>query len=140
MLALIPKNGASSVLPIKGAPLVLVERGGEAHAVFVSTYDEMAHDGSSNSAFVPVTGASLSGFAIGADGKRRELSFDDIAQPHWETVEPFQDQDTVGLRGQTSEWRGGIAQPRELVEITWRWDPKRLAYVGKRTKRKQLPR
>lgn len=140
LFAIVPKKGAPTALPIKGTPFLLTGRGSEVHALFLRTTDELAHDGSPNASFVPVTSATFSGFVIGSDGQHREISLDDIDNPYWEDVEPFQAEDSVGLRGHTSEWRHGTGKKGDLVELTWRWDPKASAYVGKRTKGKSAKR
>lgn len=133
-LAVVSKQGAPTALPIKGVPLYLMARGGEAHVVFLSTSEQLAHDGGPDATFVPVTAAALSGVIVSADGKSREISFDDVASPYWEDVEPFQGKDTLGLRGHASEWRQGIGKQGDVIELTWRWDAKQAKYVGKRTK------
>jgi hypothetical protein len=138
-LAIVPRNGAPSALPIRGAPLYARERGGAAHVFFLSTTDELAHDGGPNATFVPVTSATLTGVTVSSDGTHRDLAFDDIATPYWEDVEPFEANDALGLRGHTTEWRQGVGKQGDLVELTWRWDAKRARYVGKRTKGKQAP-
>jgi hypothetical protein len=135
-LVVIPKGAEPSALRVKGTPLLLAERAGEVHAVFVSTTTELVHDGSPDSVFVPATSASFSGYAIERSGKHRELTFDDVAAPYWEDVEPYQDGETLGLRGHTMEWRRGVGKRGDLIDLSWRWDPKRALYVGKRSKRR----
>jgi hypothetical protein len=128
-------RGKIAISAIDGVPVFTAHRGAALHLFSFARWQQMIHDGSPSSVFVPATIARWHVFIVEPDGTSSASVLHEGAPSGWRDVEPVHDAESIGMKGDFAVW---ISDEDPLppsyragnpVEVRWRWDPTKRQYL-----------